>query len=273
MKKLFFISITSLFVLCISNCELNQRNDEHHKYDIEGATKVEALPEGELSFSLDDLAVKNDILFFRNFNIMEEAIRSLRNRTDEEIDEWEKEIGFLSMRREINVQQQNPDIDDIELDSKRIPDTGFETILTPKGFYQVADTIYQVMDDKLIRFNLEGEKLGEQNFHRGTSNWCYRFSSCSRLLENGTRKIVGRKWVQNYGHYGSIGASSKHYKKNNKGKFKKAKVPFIHLYLDQWHEVCYEYKIHAAGVIICKSDVHVFKTSDNKVSHIFDSWV
>ena len=98
--------------------------------------------------------VETNILSFESEDSFSEFMKTLVNQDEEKINDWEKSINFTSMRRNFENIKQKQDIDHLKIDTSRIPDIWFESVVNPDGKLRIANTIYEfdfAVDELKIR--------------------------------------------------------------------------------------------------------------------------
>ncbi len=222
----------------------------------------------------------DNLLYFYSRNDFHNVMESLVNHEEETLDLWEQNLGFRSLRSYYNQLQEDPDVDDADLDLERIPDVAFESVLNQDRKVRIGDTIYQInyLDKKVLLYSLSGENIGtiniptaQVNEKTGLIEWNDHQTYCSRI--NGNYKVRGTKWVKYFGVYASVGTRTTHYKQNRRGKWKKRRASEIHFWLDKWGYLKYYFyndPIYTYWNPIVRTDVRKSKSNRKKVEHIFD---
>ena len=186
----------------------------------------------------------DQILMFESEAAFESTMNSLVNHAESDIDSWESEIGFTSMRRNFEMIKEDPTVDDLSIDTLRIGDVYFESIVNSNGDMRVADTIYNFDfgQDLVMVINAA---TGDVVRSIDLGNEDRLLGACSNNIVEDPREIQtpygyslvfwGRKWSRRWLNYASVGAYTKSYKKT--ATLVKAYPLSLHLMIDQWYHL------------------------------------
>ncbi|MCB0594095.1 MAG: hypothetical protein H6557_33655 [Lewinellaceae bacterium] len=186
--------------------------------------------------------VETNILSFESEDSFSEFMKTLVNQDEEKINDWEKSINFTSMRRNFENIKQKQDIDHLKIDTSRIPDIWFESVVNPDGKLRIANTIYEfdfAVDEVKIR-----DEEADCYVTMGIGNRIG--GDCSNKIEVCTRDIpvtvgssitLGRKWDRWYLVYASVGARTTIYLDPFNQAPRTWSVNSVNLLIDQWHRV------------------------------------
>ena len=177
-----------------------------------------------------------------------EFMDSFVNQSDSSMDKWEQSIGFISMRTTMEGLKKHPEANHLAIDSSRIDDTWFESVLNPEGKLIIANVLYQldVAADIMTITELEKDstyRIQLDNKSAAGNNCPGRKYEPDRIIPHPSIPganyiIVGKKWRSFYLSWGSVGASTTIYLGSN-GSYQTESVPEVLLLIDQWHILQY----------------------------------
>lgn len=203
-------------------------------------TNAEELPDNPEECSTEGVTVKNGMLHFESMAAFEKVVGTLVNQPEQALDAWERKLGFTSLRTHNDILQQNPHVDDADMDSRRIPDLCFESLLNRGGRFRIDEKIYEVdMPKEVLNIrNLRNEIIEVRPIEtKSSSAGCAANNSqwiCSLELNGGNNKIQGKRWyIWVPGVYVAIGINTTYYRKNSWGNWKDEKAPKIWFYFGE----------------------------------------
>ncbi len=246
-KKKFIIFVATILLLngiMLVSCQKEEITKETAKaadtFSSE-RTAEHVLPEdaillenNTLECSTEGVALWNGMLFFQDSVAFARVMSTLVNQSSENLNAWEARLNFTSMRSFYEATEEDPYVDDEEIDNQRIPDEFLETILNSQGFVRIGDRVYQVSKEAIKFYTPSMNQTGTYAPNEKTMGWwTNKQTECSKFYSN-REKIIGKKWVTDAFFYSSTGIKNTHYKKNWLGIWKRKKVSEINFLLDQW---------------------------------------
>ena len=239
-----------LVILLLSSITLSAQNKKIQKDPCdEKAHTVTGIVDTEMKVKdiierIGEIEKKDGALYFKSEERMEEVVGALSFLSEKELDTWEESIKFSSQRRFYNKKKKSDDVDDEQLDKKRINLSYVETVFNAEGIVYVGELkIVHEGSRKFNAYNAKNKMISLNKYNKKSNiipcNNCRqgKFQHCDQYFFNGNYKVVGTKWNEGYGFYASVGFRTKYYSKNHKGHWKDASASMLGANLDQWHHV------------------------------------